>query len=239
VLEKILEAAGIGLTLGTGALAGLGIEASLAARVLLWADRAAFVLGTLTSVLREHRSWLVETFGSGFMDAVDIVHSACAIYGIARVALEAPRIILGLRNTYRAFREASRARSSGLSSTEQATVQSVTQSTDELLQQVDEIQGARTGAPQGGQPRAGEPATGGGTPEPTVQPQARPQPHPPEWTPRPMCLQAQCAELRRLMRHTRCMPARGNGPRRQHTWGRGRVDARQRVRGHECHHWHV
>jgi hypothetical protein len=182
VLEKILEAAGIGLTLGAGALAGLGIEASLAARVLLWADRAAFVLGTLTSVLREHRSWLAETFGSGFMDAVDTIHSACAIYGMARVAYEAPRIILALRNTYRAFREASRARSSGLSSTEQATVQSVTQSTDELLQQVDEIQGARPGTPQGGQPRAVEPATSGGTPEPGVQPQAGPQPHPPEPT---------------------------------------------------------
>jgi hypothetical protein len=168
VLEKILEAAGIGLTLGAGALAGLGIEASLAARVLLWADRAAFVLGTLTSVLREHRHWLAQTFGAGFMDAVDIIHSACAIYGIARVALEAPRIILRLRDTYRAFRDASRARAPGLSSSEQATVQSVTQSTDELLQQVDQIQGARTNAPQGGQPRTGEPATGGGTPEPAT-----------------------------------------------------------------------
>lgn len=180
VLEKVLEAAGIGLTLGAGALVGLGVEASMAARVLLWADRAAFVLGTLTAVLREHRAWMVETFGPGFMDAVDIVHSACAIYGIARVALEAPRIILGLRNSFRAFREAARARSSGLSSTEQATVQLVTQSTDELLQQVDEIQGARTGAPQGGQPRAGEPTNGGAAPEPGVQPQAGTQPHPPE-----------------------------------------------------------
>lgn len=143
VLEKILETAGIGLALGPGALAGLGIEASLATRVLLWADCAAIVLGTLTSVLREHRAWLVETFGHGFMDAVDIVHSACAIYGVARVALEALRIISGLRDSYRAFRDAARARSSEFSHSEQATVQSVTESTDELLQQVEQIQGAR------------------------------------------------------------------------------------------------
>lgn len=156
VLEKILEAAGIGLTLGSGALAGLGVEASMAARVLLWADRATFVLGTVTSVLREHRSWLVEQFGPGFMDAVDIIHSATAIYGLARVALQAPRIIQGLRDSYRAFRAAARSRSSGFSSSEQTTMQQVTQSTDELIDQIDNIQGARR-TPQTGPQQAAEP----------------------------------------------------------------------------------
>jgi hypothetical protein len=194
VLEKMLEAAGIGLTLGTGALAGLGVEASMAARVLLWADRAAFVLGTVTSILREHRSWLVEQFGPGFMDAVDIVYSAAAIYGIARVALEAPRIILGLRNSYRAFRGAARSRSSGFSSAEQTTIQQVTQSTDELIEQIDRIQGARS-TPRTGQPRAAEPApfTEGTTgrpatgPSPSAEPApsgtSRTQQTPPERTP--------------------------------------------------------
>jgi A nuclease family of the HNH/ENDO VII superfamily with conserved AHH len=127
----------------------------MTARVLLWADRAAFALGTVTSVLREHRSWLVEQFGAGFMDAVDTIHSATAIYGLARVALETPRIIFGLRNSYRVFREAARSRSSGFSSAEQATIQQVTQSTDELIEQIDNIQGALPPA----RPSATEPAT--------------------------------------------------------------------------------
>lgn len=148
VLEKILEAAGIGLTLGTGALADLGIEASLLARVALWGDRAAFVLGTVTSLLREHRSWLIEQFGQGFMDAVDTLYSAAAIYGMIRVALEAPRIVLALRNSYRTWRTAATARTPRFSVSEQSTIQEVTQSTDELLQQVDSIQSAHTQPPQ-------------------------------------------------------------------------------------------
>ncbi len=164
VLEKILEAAGIGLTLGTGALAGLGVEASMAARVLLWADRAAFALGTVTSVLREHRSWLVAQFGAGFMDAVDTIHSATAIYGLARVVLQAPRLIQGLRNSYRAFRETARSRSSGFSSAQQTTIQQVTQSTDNLIEQIDHIEAAR-------------PAARSGSAEPTTPPpSAAPRP---------------------------------------------------------------
>jgi len=169
-LEKIIEAAGIGLTLGTGALAGLGVEASLAARVLLWADRAAFVLGTVTSVLREHRSWLVQHFGKGFADAVDIVHSAVAIYGMARVAVEAPRIILALRNSYRAFRQSAQTQAPNFSATEQATIQQVTRSTDELIEQVDNIQAARaaTADVAGGASRR-RPPTGPGEPaQPTI-----------------------------------------------------------------------
>jgi hypothetical protein len=162
VLEKILETVGIGLTFGTGALAGLGVEAGMAARVLLWADRAAFALGTLTSVLREHRSWLVAQFGAGFVDAVDTVHSATAIYGLARVVFQAPRLVQGLRDSYRAFREAARSRSSGFSSAEQTTIQQVTQSSDNLIEQIDNIEGARPAA----RPSAAEPTT----PPPSAEP---------------------------------------------------------------------
>ena len=173
-LEKIIEAAGIGLTLGAGALAGLGVEASLAARVLLWADRAAFVLGTVTSVLREHRSWLVEHFGSGFMDAVDIVHSAVAIYGMARVAVEAPRMILALRNSYRAFRQSAQTQAPNFSAAEQTTLWQVTRSTDELIDQVDNIQAARaaTADVAGGASRR-RPPTGSGEPAQPAIPDRR------------------------------------------------------------------
>ncbi|HEX5703552.1 MAG TPA: DUF4157 domain-containing protein [Pyrinomonadaceae bacterium] len=176
VLEKIIEAAGIGLTLGTGALAGLGVEATLAARVLLWADRAAFILGTLTSVLREHRSWIIENFGRGFMDAVDVVHSAVAIYGMARIAIEAPRMIRSLRDSYRAFREAAEARGSTFAPAEQTTIREVTQSTDELIDQVDNIRGART--PGSTAPReTAEPLPGTAGPEAPV-PATEPRPSP-------------------------------------------------------------
>ena len=144
VLQKVIEAAGIGVTLGAGSLAGLGIEATMTARVLLWADRAAFALGTITSVLREHRAWLVEHFGAGFMDVVDALNSVVAIYGLARVVFQAPRLIQGLREGYRSFVTAARGEA-GLSSAEQGTVSQVTQNTDRLIEQIEQIEATRPG----------------------------------------------------------------------------------------------
>ena len=194
ILEKIIEAAGIGLTLGSGALAGLGVEATMAARVLLWADRAAFALGTVTSVLREHRSWLVEHFGSGFMDAVDIVHSATAIYGLARVVFQAPRIIQGLRSSYRSFREAVRSQSSGFSAGERATIQEVSRSTDDLMNQIDNIEGARPAAHPGTSEPATPPASAAGRAGEPVPTGARGTTEPlPEQAPAPPQEQAPAA----------------------------------------------
>ncbi|WP_143447031.1 hypothetical protein [Kibdelosporangium aridum] len=156
-LTKIAEIAGIGLTLGTGALVGLGVEASMAARVLLWADRAAFVLGTITTVINEHRGEIIERFGDSgreFLRYVDIVHSATAMYGFARLAISMGQIVNGFRTSYTNWRAAVRSVESELDDGERVVVQQITQQTDEVLQNADDVSSA---APR--QLPAGEPTT--------------------------------------------------------------------------------
>jgi len=59
-LSKIGEVAGLGAGIGIGVLVEAGVEATLAARILLWADRAAMALGTVGSAVLEHRGWIIE-----------------------------------------------------------------------------------------------------------------------------------------------------------------------------------
>lgn len=106
-LMKIAEIVGIGITLGTGALAGLGVEATMAARVLLWADRAALMLSTLSIGINEHRSEIIAAYGEDgrtFLKAIEIVQNATAIYGFARVALTVPQTVTRLRDAYKKIR---------------------------------------------------------------------------------------------------------------------------------------
>jgi hypothetical protein len=152
-LTKIAEIAGIGLTLGTGALAGLGVEATMMARVALWADRAAFALGTLASVIREHRGEIIARFGADgrtFLRYVDLVQSATALYGFARVVLAMGQLVAGLRSAY------GNVRTVGDVPDEIAT------STDEVLQQADEIAAARTSPVDGADGPGGAGASGAG-----------------------------------------------------------------------------
>jgi hypothetical protein len=162
VLMKIAEVAGIGLTLGTGALAGLGIEATMTARVLLWADRVAFVLGTITTVINEHRGDIIALFGDSgrqFLRYVDIVHSATAMYGFARVAIGMVQVVNGLRSAYSNWRDAVRAAESELTDGERQVVQQVNQQTDEVLQNADSIAAAKSTTGPERQLPPGEPAT--------------------------------------------------------------------------------
>ncbi|MBP2324845.1 hypothetical protein JOF56_005230 [Kibdelosporangium banguiense] len=155
-LTKIAEIAGIGLTLGTGALVGLGVEASMAARVLLWADRAAFVLGTIATVINEHRGEIIERFGDSgrqFLRYVDIVQSATAMYGFARLAISMGQIINGFRTSYVNWRAAVRSLESELDDGERVVVQEITQQTEEVLENADNVGNAPRQLP------AGEPAT--------------------------------------------------------------------------------
>ncbi|MFE5689634.1 DddA-like double-stranded DNA deaminase toxin [Streptomyces sp. NPDC056512] len=159
-LTKIAEAVGIGLTLGAGSLVGLGVEATMAARVLLWADRAAFVLGTLSSVIKEHRGEILARFGDAgreFLQYVDYVHSATAIYGFARVALSLGQLVNGLRTAYANLRNA--ARRDGAAS---ELAGDLTVNTEELLRKAEDIQGANakaSAAPRGSRPGDTEPPT--------------------------------------------------------------------------------
>lgn len=147
-LTKVAEIVGIGLTLGAGSLAGLGIEASMMARVLLWADRAAFALGTLTSIVREHRGEILQYGepGKQFLRQVDFLHSATAIYGFGRVALSMGQVLSGLRASYRAWRTAADAVDGGLG----PAVVEIGENTEALLKQADEIQSARRTRVAGG-----------------------------------------------------------------------------------------
>ncbi|GAB3904159.1 hypothetical protein GCM10029964_097260 [Kibdelosporangium lantanae] len=166
-LAKIAEVAGIGLTLGTGALVSLGVEASMTARVLLWADRAAFLLGTITTVINEHRGEIIERFGEDgrrFLHYVDIVHSATAMYGFARMAIGMAQLVNGLRGAYVNWRSAARSLDSELSSGEQQVVQQISDQTDDMLKNADDIAGSTQ------QPPA---ATTSEPTEPTVAPPER------------------------------------------------------------------
>lgn len=158
-LTKIAEVAGIGLTLGTGALAGLGVEATMMARVALWADRAAFALGTLASVIREHRGEIIARFGAdgrAFLRYVDLVQSATALYGFARVVLAMGQLVAGLRSSYGTVRAAGE------------VPDEIAAGTDDVLQQADEIARARTGPvdPAGGAGAGGAGAGGDVPPNP-------------------------------------------------------------------------
>ncbi|GCD20890.1 hypothetical protein CTKZ_24520 [Cellulomonas algicola] len=164
-LTKIAEVAGIGLTLGTGSLAGLGIEASMTARVLLWADRAALALGTIASVVAEHRGEIVERHGDTgrtFLRYVDMVQSATAIYGFARTALTMASLVSGLRGSADGLR--------GAVSSADDPAAAVLRETDDVLARADEIMGARGGGPRPGgtEPETPTtPTTSPTTPSPT------------------------------------------------------------------------
>jgi hypothetical protein len=187
-LMKIAEVAGIGVTLGSGALAELGIEAGMAARVMLWADRAAFVLGTLTTVINEHRGEIIERYGASgrqFLRFVDIVQSATAIYGFARMAIGMAQVVSRFRTAYQDWRAAVRAAESELSGGERQITQQITEQTETILQNADDVAGAGANRqpPAGGQPSGGpepQPPTG----EPTTVPPERQLPPPREPTAR-------------------------------------------------------
>lgn len=139
IMMKMGEAAALGLTLGTGSLATGG--ASLAARILIWIDRLAVVLGSLTSIIREHRGWIIERFGERgqtFLLWNDRVSSALAIYGLARAVYGMGQLFNSLRNAYdewKTFRQAMQ-----LSESETNTVNRLVQHEDEFLNLVERIQ---------------------------------------------------------------------------------------------------
>jgi len=168
ILMKIAEAAGLGLSLGTGELIGLGVEASMAARVLAWADAAATVVGTLSSIVLEHRGEIIAHFGESgraFVRDVEYVQAATALYGFARMALSMGQLVNGLRRAHQQWR-AELAVAQDLSAAESAALQLVDRETEEVLQHADDINRTRPGQPPTaeGAPPAGEPpaVTGGG-----------------------------------------------------------------------------
>lgn len=139
IVEKIGEVTALGLTLGTGALVRAG--AGTLAQVVLWVDRVAFAVGTITSILREHRGWIIQHYGDSgreFVRYVDVVNSAVAIYGVARTAVGLGQLVHGLRRSYVAWRQAAGS-AEGLSSTQAGVVRSLEQNTEQLLDDMDRL----------------------------------------------------------------------------------------------------
>jgi hypothetical protein len=159
VLEKMAEAAGLGLTLGLGTAAAGAAEATWLARALIWADRAALALGTITSLIREHRGWIIAEFGDSgrqFLRYVDIVNSAVAIYGLGRAAIGLGQTINSLRTAYRNWRTAAAA-AEELTTSQRATVAEIGSHTDDFLAEADRLRAPRgtTEPPPTGRPAAG------------------------------------------------------------------------------------
>ena len=138
VLYKGLEMGAWGLTVGAGALAGAGVRAATWARVVVWCDRTAALLGALTSLVAEHRGWILEKYGergARFLRYVDGVNSAVAIYGLARVATAIPKFLAGLHAEYQQLRAARVA----LGADERAALEAIGERTGRLLREVEEL----------------------------------------------------------------------------------------------------
>jgi hypothetical protein len=107
-MTKIAEVAGYGL----GGIGGGVAKVGLTAKALLWADRAAVVFGVLSSAISENRGWFIHEFGEEgreFVDAVETVNSAIALFGVARVAVELPRLVISFGSKIAAVRRAGNA----------------------------------------------------------------------------------------------------------------------------------
>jgi hypothetical protein len=170
-IAKILEGAAIGATLGLGGVGGaaaegslavrglvrLGIQAERAASVLAAADRIAFGLSVLTSLLKEHRGALSRLpYGRPLVDAIDRIQTATLYYGIARVVVEAPLLVVALRDSYRRWRGAQPP------TTDPALVGNISRETEATLRGIDEIAAARAGTRPPGAAAGGEPAVEAG-----------------------------------------------------------------------------
>ncbi|WP_405868145.1 DUF4157 domain-containing protein [Streptomyces sp. NBC_01515] len=97
-----ITAATLGL-FGGATAAENGLE-----QALRWVDLAAQVIGAIGTVVHEHREWATETFGAGFVRAVDVANNVMAVYGVARLAqatlLNGVDVTAGIRNRWRAIK---------------------------------------------------------------------------------------------------------------------------------------
>lgn len=136
VFLKGAEWAALGLTAGTGALAGTGARVT----VLMWCDRVAIVLGTLLTLVDEHRGWILERFGERgrtFLRYADGVRGAIALYGLVRMATAVPQLFYGLWSQYRGLKETVRVGGANLTAEERQALDAIGGETEKLLREVE------------------------------------------------------------------------------------------------------
>jgi hypothetical protein len=102
----------------------------------MWCDRAALVLATTLSIVDEHRGWILERFGpkgARFLRYADGLSSLVDFYFLGRVAVAAPKMLMGLRDAYLEMR-ATRA---ALSAEEKVLLDDIGGKVEGLLKQVE------------------------------------------------------------------------------------------------------
>jgi hypothetical protein len=132
-LQKCGEMFALGLALGVGGAAGAGGRAASALR---WCDRTALILGVALTVVDDHRGWILDRFGeegARFLRVTDGLASLVAFYGLGRVAVAAPRAVLGLRRAYLDMKAAK----ATLSAEDQVRLDRIGRSVDELVEQAE------------------------------------------------------------------------------------------------------
>jgi hypothetical protein len=103
-LHTVATVAMTAVTLGGGSVAA---GAGWGVRVLAALDRAANVLGVIGILVNDHRGWIISTFGENgraLIRYVELANTIASAYGLARVAISTPRIIAGLRDSWRNWR---------------------------------------------------------------------------------------------------------------------------------------
>jgi len=152
VYQKWGEIAALGISMGTAGLAGAGTRgtATFAMRALKLMDHAASILGTVSTVLNEHRGWILSRFGDEgkeFLRYVDLVNSAMTIFSGGRALFQMGKLVNGLRKSYGRWRKVAASAEESLSPSEQKAMKQIHEMTDDFFEKVDDARG-------GGKPRS-------------------------------------------------------------------------------------
>lgn len=129
----------LALPLGSGTGSG-----ARTAGALVWFDRAAITLGVLSAVLDDHRGWILEKLGArgeAFLRYADLVQTAVALYGLARIATAVPRLFSELGAEHQRFKQAVRSTGATLGPEEHQALQDLDGTIEKLL---GEAEGLRT-----------------------------------------------------------------------------------------------
>jgi len=100
-------------------------------------------LGTLTSILQEHRYFIIQVggeSGQAFLDVLDKISSIVQWYGFARTAIGAVQLFRSLRAARRDWLTTVQNAEKKLNDTERNVVRKISQDTEEVLQNADRIE---------------------------------------------------------------------------------------------------
>lgn len=145
VYSHIQEAVLVVATLGTGSLATRA--GSWGVRALLFADRAAFAISVVTTVINEHRGEIIARFGDSgrtFLLWVDRVNSVMAVYGGIRGVMSAVQLIKNLSASYQRWQ--SFKQTLDLAADEAAIAGKLERETESFLTNVDQARVANDNA---------------------------------------------------------------------------------------------